>query len=156
MSKEKLRSETNCLNCNHMVEKRYCPNCGQENSVIHKSFYHLFIHFFEDLTHYDNSFWRTITYLLFKPAAVSKAYTSGQRLSFLPPMRLYIFTSFITFFLISLFPSENNKTSTTPIKKKIENVAPTLDSLHIEEKSVDGLAKMGLISQKNNDTLKKY
>lgn len=155
MSKEKIRSETNCLNCNHVVEKRYCSNCGQENSEIKVTFHHLFSHFFQDLTHYDNSFWRTIFYLLFKPAAVTKAYTSGQRLSFLPPMRLYIFTSFITFFLLSLFPSENNKISITPIKNKTENVAPTLDSLHIEEKGVDGLTKIGVISQKSNDTLKK-
>lgn len=155
MSKEPLRSETNCLNCNHVVEQRYCPNCGQENSVIRKSFYHLFIHFFEDLTHYDNSFWRTIFYLLFKPAAVTKAYTSGKRKSFLPPMRLYIFTSFITFLLISLFPAENAKITATNVKNKVEQVVPTLDSLKIDEKGVDGLTKIGLISQDKNDTLKK-
>ena len=155
MSKEPLRSETNCLNCNHVVEQRYCPNCGQENSVIRKSFYHLFIHFFEDLTHYDNSFWRTIFYLLFKPAAVTKAYTSGKRKSFLPPMRLYIFTSFVTFLLISLFPAENVKNTFTNAKNKVEQVVPTLDSLKIEEKGVDGLTKIGVISQKENDTIKK-
>jgi hypothetical protein len=155
MSKVKLRSETNCLNCNHVVEKRYCSNCGQENTEIRVTFHHLFSHFFKDLTHYDNSFWRTIFYLLFKPAAVTKAYTSGQRMSFLQPMRLYIFISFTTFFLLSLFPSENNKISIEPVKEKTENVAPTLDSLHIEEKSVDGLTKIGVISQKSNDTLKK-
>lgn len=155
MSKEKLRSETNCLNCNHVVEKRYCSNCGQENTEIRVTFHHLFSHFFKDLTHYENSFWRTIFYLLFKPAAVTKAYTSGQRLSFLPPMRLYIFTSFVTFFLISLFPSENTEVSIAPVKEKTEHAAPSLDSLHIEEKSVDGLTKIGVISQKSNDTLKK-
>ncbi|MDO9276347.1 MAG: DUF3667 domain-containing protein [Lutibacter sp.] len=155
MSKEKLRSETNCLNCNHIVEQRYCPNCGQENTVIRKSFYHLFIHFFENLTHYDNSFWRTIFYLLFKPAAVTKAYTSGKRTSFLPPMRLYIFTSFVTFLLISLFPAESTKITVTNVKNKVEQVVPILDSLKIDEKGVDGLTKIGIISQKENDTLKK-
>jgi hypothetical protein len=138
-----------------VVEQRYCPNCGQENSVIRKSFYHLFIHFFEDLTHYDNSFWRTIFYLLFKPAAVTKAYTSGKRKSFLPPMRLYIFTSFVTFLLISLFPAESAKITATNVKNKVEQVVPTLDSLKIDEKGVDGLTKIGIISQKENDTLKK-
>jgi hypothetical protein len=155
MSKEKLRSQTNCLNCNQKVEHRFCPHCGQENTITRISFHHLFTHFFQDLTHYDNKFWKTIIYLLFKPASVTKAYTSGKRLSFLPPMRLYIFTSFITFFLLSLFPSENTKISITPIKEKTEHVAPTLDSLHIEEKGVDGLTKIGVISQKSNDTLKK-
>lgn len=154
MSKEKLRWETNCLNCNQKVEHRFCPHCGQENTEIRITFHHLFTHFFQDLTHYDNSFWRTIIYLLFKPAAVSKAYTSGKRKSFLAPMRLYIFTSFVTFLLISLFPSENVKIMTSA-KSKVENVVPTLDSLKIDEKGVDGLTKIGIISQKANDTLKK-
>lgn len=138
-----------------MVEKRYCSNCGQENTEVRVTFHHLFTHFFEDLTHYDNILWKTLFYLLFKPAAVTIAYTSGKRLSFLPPIRLYILTSFITFFLLSLFPSENTKINVVPNKEKKEHAAPTLDSLHFEEKSVDGLTKIGLISQKSNDTLKK-
>jgi len=154
MSKEKLRSETNCLNCNQKVEHRFCPHCGQENTITRITFHHLFTHFFKDLTHYDNSFWRTIVYLLFKPAAVTKAYTLGKRLSFLPPMRLYIFTSFITFLLISLFPAENAKIMTNT-KSKVENVVPILDSLNIDEKGVDGLTKIGIISQDKNDTIKK-
>lgn len=155
MSKEKLRTETNCLNCNQKVEHRFCPHCGQENTEIRITFYHLFTHFFQALTHYDNSFWRTIIYLLFKPAAVSKAYTSGKRKSFLAPMRLYIFTSFVTFFLISLFPAENAKIIVTNVKSKVEEVVPSLDSLKIDEKGVDGLTKIGLISKEKNDTIKK-
>ncbi len=154
MSKEPIRSETNCLNCNQKVMHRFCPHCGQENTVTRITFHHLFTHFFQDLTHYDNKFWKTIIYLLFKPAAVTKAYTSGKRLSFLPPMRLYIFTSFVTFLLISLFPAKNAEIMTSA-KSKVENAVPKFDSLKIDEKGVDGLTKIGLISQKENDTLKK-
>jgi hypothetical protein len=152
MSKEKLRKDKTCLNCNHAVIERFCPNCGQENTKTSKSFHHLFVHFFEDLTHYDNAFWRTIFYLFFKPAALTIAYLSGKRLSFLAPIRLYIFISFITFLLISLFPLDSAVKSET---KKDQVIVPSLDSLHIEEKSVDGLTKVGILSQKNNDTIKK-
>lgn len=156
MSKEPLRSDTNCLNCNHVVEQRFCPNCGQENALIRKTFYHLFVHFFEDFTHYDGTFWRTIIYLIFKPAALTKAYVSGKRFSFFPPVRMYLFLSFITFFLISLFPDENADASVMPDKNKKEQVSvPSLDSLHIDEKGVDGLTKVGLISEENKDTIKK-
>ena len=156
MSKEKLRIDKTCLNCNFVVEQRYCPNCGQENTISTKSFHHLFIHFFEDLTHYDNAFWRTIFYLFFKPAALTRAYLSGKRLSYLAPIRLYIFISFITFLLISLFPNHTEKETAVPIIiEKKQLTIPSIDSLHIEEKSVDGLTKVGLLSQKNNDTIKK-
>ncbi|MFH4965380.1 DUF3667 domain-containing protein [Gaetbulibacter sp. M235] len=156
MSKEKIRKDKTCLNCQHLVEHRYCSNCGQENTEITKSFHHLFFHFFEDLTHYDSSFWKTIFYLFLKPAALTKEYLSGKRLSFLAPIRLYIFISFITFFFISLFPNkpiEVDKFYNETSKNKIG--IPSLDSLHIEEKSIDGLTKVGILSQQNNDTIKK-
>lgn len=155
MSKNKLREDKNCLNCDHLVEGRYCPNCGQENTESRKSFHHIFIHFFEDLTHYENSFWRTIFYLFFKPAALTTAYMSGKRLSFLAPVRLYIFISFATFLTISLFPSEttNKEEALTVKENSTELVIPTIDSLHIEEKSVNSLNKVGILSQKNTDTI---
>ena len=124
MSKSPLRKDKTCLNCNHVVDKRFCPNCGQENTDTRKTFHHLFIHFFEDLTHYENAFWKTIKNLIFKPAALTKEYLSGKRLSYLAPVRLYIFISFVTFFIIAVFPNSNdeiinvNQTSTTKIKDK--------------------------------------
>jgi hypothetical protein len=156
MSKQKLRTDTTCLNCDQEVLERFCPKCGQENVISTRSFYHLFIHFFEDLTHYDNAFWRTIVNLFFKPAHLTKAYLSGKRKTYLPPIRLYIFISFVTFLFISLFPNnpiqKNEGTITSPIS---DIVLPVIDSLHIEEKGMDGLTNVGLLSQQNNDTLKK-
>ncbi|MBD3581377.1 DUF3667 domain-containing protein [Flavobacterium selenitireducens] len=106
-----LRQDKTCLNCRHVVERRYCPNCGQENTDSRKTFHHLFIHFFEDLTHYENAFWKTIRHLLFKPGRLTAEYLSGKRLSYLAPVRLYIFISFVTFFVISLMPSDNENES---------------------------------------------
>jgi hypothetical protein len=106
MSHSPIRKDKTCLNCRHVVEQKFCPNCGQENTDSRKTFHHLFIHFFEDLTHYENAFWKTIKNLLFKPATLTKEYLSGKRLSYLAPVRLYIFISFITFLLIAMFPNK--------------------------------------------------
>nr|WP_315179830.1 DUF3667 domain-containing protein [uncultured Flavobacterium sp.] len=119
MSKSKIRNDKTCLNCRYVVENRFCPNCGQENTDTRKTFHHLFVHFFEDLTHYENAFWRTIKNLLFKPSALTKEYLSGKRLSYLAPVRLYIFISFITFLLIAIFPSEINSSEKTTGKEAI-------------------------------------
>ncbi|HEY0047285.1 MAG TPA: DUF3667 domain-containing protein [Flavobacterium sp.] len=105
MSHKTIREDKTCLNCYHVVEKLYCPNCGQENIETRKTFHQLFIHFFEDLTHYENSFWKTIRNLVLKPAALTREYLSGKRMSYLAPIRLYIFISFVTFFLIAVLPS---------------------------------------------------
>ncbi|RBN51610.1 DUF3667 domain-containing protein [Flavobacterium psychrolimnae] len=117
MSKSKIRTDKTCLNCRYVVENRFCPNCGQENTDTRKTFHHLFIHFFEDLTHYENAFWRTIKNLLFKPAALTKEYLSGKRLSYLAPVRLYIFISFITFLIVAIFPNTVNSLESTPKKE---------------------------------------
>ena len=37
----------------------------------------------------------------------------------------------------------------------IATSVPSVDSLHIEEKSIDGLTKIGIISHDSNDTIKK-
>ena len=137
MSRSPLRKDKTCLNCNYVVESRYCPNCGQENTNTRKTFYHLFVHFFEDLTHYENSFWKTIKNLLFKPGSLTKEYLSGKRLSYLAPVRLYIFISFVTFFIISIFPNNEeeliklNQTSTTT---KTDDNGKVLDSVTSKKK----------------------
>lgn len=108
MSKSKIRNDKTCLNCRFVVEHKFCPNCGQENTDTRKTFHHLFIHFFEDLTHYENAFWRTIKNLILKPSTLTKEYLSGKRLSYCASVTLYIFINFITYLLIAILPSEIN------------------------------------------------
>lgn len=108
MSKHHLRKSKDCLNCGTNVNERFCSHCGQENTETRQSFGHLARHFFEDLTHYDSGFWRTIKYLLFRPALLTKEYLAGKRVSYVPPVRLYIFISFLCFFLPAILPDVNN------------------------------------------------
>jgi hypothetical protein len=80
----------------------------------------------------------------------------GKRLSYLAPVRLCLFISFVTFLLFSFFPNKSVSITTKPVLKKvIVTSVPSIDSLHIEDKSIDGLTEMGILSQDNNDTIKK-
>lgn len=158
MSHSPIRKDKTCLNCRHVVEQKFCPNCGQENSDSRKTFHHLFIHFFEDLTHYENAFWKTIRNLLFKPATLTKEYLSGKRLSYLAPVRLYIFISFITFLLIAIFPSkvgEQISTGEKEISTKLINQdkkgIKSAYKTHFELKSmkeIDSIQKYGKEDEK--------
>ncbi|KAF2516990.1 DUF3667 domain-containing protein [Flavobacterium foetidum] len=152
MSHNKIREDKTCLNCRHVVEQKFCPNCGQENSESRKTFHHLFVHFFEDLTHYENAFWRTIRNLLFKPSTLTKEYLSGKRLSYLAPVRLYIFISFITFLLIALFPSKT-KDSLTKGEKEITS---NFESSEKNSLNVDKKKYFQLKSMKEIDSIQKY
>lgn len=144
MSKNTLRIDKTCLNCRHVVENRFCPNCGQENIDSRKTFHHLFVHFFEDLTHYENAFWKTIKSLLLKPSTLTKEYLSGKRLSYLAPVRLYIFISLITFFFISILSSK------APFHITLEKTEPKMT---LEEIQVKGNSFFGFHSTKELDSI---
>jgi hypothetical protein len=144
MSKTPLRKDKTCLNCRHVVDNRFCPNCGQENIDTRKTFYHLFVHFFEDLTHYENAFWKTIKNLLFKPSTLTKEYLSGKRLSYLAPVRLYIFISLITFFFFSVLSSKD------PFDITVEKTEPKMALEEIQER---GNSIFGFHSTKELDSI---
>ena len=169
MSNKKYREDKTCLNCRHVVAAHFCPNCGQENIDTRKTFHHLFIHFFEDLTHYENAFWKTIKNLLFKPAALTKEYLSGKRLSYLAPVRLYIFISFITFFMIAFFTStreeESNSKKIAVVNALIKDEQDSIKYLKTqkhdvkissEELKIDKLLKEGKLKEIEADSLKAY
>lgn len=109
MSHKKLRIEKDCLNCGQTVEKRFCTYCGQENLELNDSAFHLIIHYFQDLFHYDGKFWHTFKYFMTRPGLVQEDYMAGKRQSHLKPIQFYVFASTI-FFLIFFFvaePSDN-------------------------------------------------
>lgn len=109
MSHQPERKEKNCLNCGATVAGRYCQQCGQENIVHKQTAWGLITHFIYDIFHFDGKFFHTLKRLLFKPGFVPKEYVAGKRMSYLDPIRMYLFTSAV-FFLIffSLNSGSNN------------------------------------------------
>jgi hypothetical protein len=111
LSHLKERKETNCLNCNAVVQGRYCHVCGQENIEPKESAWHLINHFFQDITHFDGKFFTSLKYLVFRPGFLSGEYMAGRRASHLNPVRMYVFTSaffFLIFFSIFKFNPEKD------------------------------------------------
>ncbi|OJX54036.1 MAG: hypothetical protein BGO88_10220 [Flavobacterium sp. 38-13] len=140
MGHQKLRENKTCLNCNYVVENKFCPNCGQENTETRQSFHYLFTHFIEDLTHYDGSFWKTIKGLLFKPGYLTKTYLEGKRKKFVPPVKLYIFISFVTFFLPTLLPGPSLIKFNE--KKDVEKQEVKTTKEEVNKESEKGLKEM--------------
>ena len=108
MSHSKIRTEKVCLNCGTETPGRYCPACGQENIEPKQSFWHLFTHFFQDITHFDGKFFLTVKDLFVKPGFLSREYMIGRRASYLDPIRMYIFTSAIFFLILFSFIDVKN------------------------------------------------
>ncbi|MFT3981070.1 MAG: DUF3667 domain-containing protein [Ferruginibacter sp.] len=131
MSHLKERTEKNCLNCNAQVYGKYCHVCGQENTEPAETVWHLVTHFFNDITHFDGKFFSTLKLLLIKPGFLSAEYKKGRRASYLNPVRMYIFTSFI--FFIIFFSTVHIGESVMPDLKKSNYVIEPVDKMDSAE-----------------------
>lgn len=132
-----LRHDKTCENCGYAVDVAYCSNCGQKNIETRQSFHHLAGHVVEDITHYDSGFWRTIKFLLLKPARLTQQYLLGKRQSFVPPVKLYIFISFITFFLLSIIPDTEGQKALSGKHRAETNTIKVNDTLRYEKKPLN-------------------
>ena len=153
MSHGKLREDKTCQNCGNKVDHLYCSHCGQENTETRQPFYFLITHFIEDFVHYDSSFWQTIKNLFLKPGKITNEYLSGKRNSSVNPVKLYIFISFVTFFLIAVVPS---KSSTTEGNVEFSPAKEVLDKEKIQVKqSLDSLVIDGSITKNQKELIDK-
>lgn len=106
--------------------------------------WYLVTHFFNDITHFDGKFFSTLYLLLTKPGFLSSEYKMGRRVAYLNPVRMYIFTSFIFFFIFfsafhldeDLFKSSDKPNLLTAISsldsgalKKSEEAINNMDSM---------------------------
>ena len=138
MSHTAQRKENNCLNCGTTVIGKYCHNCGQQNVEPKESAGQLVSHFFSDITHFDGKFFSTLKDLLFKPGFLSREYMNGRRSSYLNPVRMYLFTSFIFFlvFFSSFHINDNEINMDTMVDGK------TIDQIHtMSQEDFDAFTK---------------
>lgn len=101
-----LRKYPVCTNCEFEFAQEqpdnFCPRCGQENHDLNVPFQHVALELLEGTIHYDSKFWVTLKYLLFAPGKLTNEFHRGRRMGYVPPIRLYVFISFVFFFLLSL------------------------------------------------------
>lgn len=100
---------THCLNCREPLTGRYCSKCGQDSQEHMDSVWHLFKHFFEDITHYDGKLWNTVRPLLTRPGFLTQQFLQGKRASYLNPVRMFIFFNFVFFLLIIELPGSGSQ-----------------------------------------------
>jgi len=106
-----------CQNCDTPLQGPYCHQCGQHDFDINQSFGHTFLEALENFFHFDTKLFRNVVTLLFRPGRLTAEFNAGKRASQMPPFRLYVFVSFLFFFLAFLGEETGRrtlKTSTHP------------------------------------------
>ena len=94
-----MSQQTKCQNCGYEGIKKFCPECGQKNIQL-KKITQLLSDFFDTFLSLDFRIFSTLKYLIFKPGFLTKEYWDGRREKYLPPLRLYLIISFLTFVIL--------------------------------------------------------
>lgn len=125
-----------CKNCdsNFRSSYKYCPECGMKSKE-ELTLGVLFYNTINNYLLYDSKFFKSFIPLMVKPGFLANKFIAGKRLSFLHPAQLYLFVTFIFFFMFSFVTNkqelklnqEFNK-ATTEIKNELE--AQKSDSLN--------------------------
>lgn len=93
-----------CQNCNFKlnIKDNFCPNCGQKTLPDHLTFRFFFHEFINNIFSFDSRFLITIKNLLLKPAFLSYEFIHGRRITYINPIQLFFFASFL-YFLVNSF-----------------------------------------------------
>jgi len=88
-----------CLNCGVPLTGKFCANCGQQSHTYAAPLWRVINDFFGNHFGFDTKFFHSILPLLFRPGFLSREYSAGHRVRYINPLRLYIFSSLMLFFI---------------------------------------------------------
>lgn len=87
-----------CPSCGHTMEQKFCSYCGEKRVNHHDfSLKHFAEEALENVTHFDNKFFRTIKVLFTRPGKLSEDFSNGVRVNYMKPLQLYIVCNLIFF-----------------------------------------------------------
>ncbi len=91
-----------CPNCGASRPDRYCGRCGQNDRDYRRGFWSVGFEFARETFELDSRLLRTLRALLFRPGHLSNEFSRNRRAAYVSPVRLYLFTSFVFFLVLSI------------------------------------------------------
>ena len=90
-----------CPNCGSGRPDRFCSHCGQNDRDYMRGLWSVVYEFFREMFELDSRLFRTLKSLLFQPGRLSSEFSRNRRAAYMSPVRLYLFTSFLFFLVLS-------------------------------------------------------
>lgn len=91
-----------CQNCNAALTGPYCAACGQKTGHLHRPIWEIAEDFLHSVVHFDGRLWQTLRSLFLRPGEMTQDWADGRQNRYVPPIRLFIFTSLILVIVLSL------------------------------------------------------
>lgn len=112
-----------CENCQSALQGAYCHVCGQHAANPMRHFGHAVEDVFESFWHLDGRVFRTLREL-FIPGRVATNYLAGHRVRYIPPLRLFVIVSLLTFFFGRMLAAGVDDTATV----RFDDATATVDA----------------------------
>jgi Protein of unknown function (DUF3667) len=134
-----------CLNCGTPLTGPYCSQCGQKDFPRRQDIGDFIINFISSFYSFESKFFKTFSYLLFRPGRIINDYNAGKRESYYHPARMYVFLSFVFFLILSFVPddkmldikSDGQELSAEERRQVLDSVALSMDSLNFKFDKTD-------------------
>ena len=91
-----------CPNCGSGRPDRFCSHCGQNDRDYMRGLWSVVYEFFREMFELDSRLFRTLKSLLFRPGHLSSEFSRNRRAAYMSPVRIYLFTSFVFFLVLSI------------------------------------------------------
>lgn len=91
-----------CRNCGAVLTGEYCAHCGQREGRDDWRLRDALGEALGDGFRLDSRLWRTLYALVLRPGMLTAEFNAGRRARYIPPFRLYLIISFITFLTLSV------------------------------------------------------
>jgi hypothetical protein len=102
----------NCENCDFRFEKanEFCPSCGQENHTHKLPFRYFLLEYLGSIYNFDTKVLRTLKGMFVNPGETIALFNQNKRARFVPPVRMFLFSSFLLFLMIGFLGTEDDST----------------------------------------------
>lgn len=112
--------ESECLNCGTHLVGPHCHACGQ-HAHVHRTIGALFHDILHGVLHFEGRTWATLPMLAWRPGELTRHYIDGQRVRFVSPMALFLFSIFVMFAVLQIMGiSPPARTGETGAREQIE------------------------------------
>lgn len=101
-----------CLNCGTRLLGAHCHACGQAGHI-HRTAGALFHDILHGVFHFEGRTWHTLPLLFWRPGEVTRRYIAGERVNFVSPMALFLFSVFLMVAVFGLIGGPFGPVSTT-------------------------------------------
>ena len=151
--------EGHCLNCGAALLGPHCHRCGQ-SAHIHRTATALFHDIAHGVFHFEGRTWHTIPLLFWQPGELTRRYVRGERINFVSPMALFLFSVFLMVAVFGIaggpFMNPGDATSMAKARKDAANDLVMIDrkiaKLEAEKKAIEATGQAaGDINEKLGD-----